>query len=196
MTSAELRWFWRGHCPQPVYDWFFESGLPPGGGQSKVDRYIPQRGEPEMSLKRRDDKPDFEVKGLVTTRRSPELEPLAPHIEIWCKWPYTIPGVKTDEVAVTKTRWLRKFPEPSMAVTWALRRSADKAAYTIETSFSLPADFPGGGIANVPGILMKQSEQARGTELAGIAGQGDEWRLRNTDLYMSMGNVSGFGSDA
>ena len=63
MTSAELRWFWRGRCPQPVYDWFFESGLPPGGGQSRVDRYIPQRGEPDISLKRRGDKPDFEVKG-------------------------------------------------------------------------------------------------------------------------------------
>ena len=29
--------------------------------------------------------------------------------------------------------------------------------------------FAGGGIANVPGILMKQSEQARGTPLAGLA---------------------------
>ena len=110
VTSAELRWFWRGRCPQPVYDWFFKSGLPPGGGQSRVDRYIPQRGEPDISLKRRGDKPDFEVKGLVTTRRSPELEPLAPHIEIWCKWFCTIRGLKlADEVAVTKTRWLRKF---------------------------------------------------------------------------------------
>ena len=110
VTSAELRWFWRGRCPQPVYDWFFESGRSPGGGQSRVDTYIPQRGEPDISLKRRGDKPDFEVKGLVTTRRSPELEPLAPHIEIWCKWSCTIRGLKlADEVAVTKTRWLRKF---------------------------------------------------------------------------------------
>ncbi len=23
VTSAELRWFWRGRCLQPVYDWFF-----------------------------------------------------------------------------------------------------------------------------------------------------------------------------
>ena len=61
------------------------------------------------SLKRRGDKPDFEVKGLVMTRTSPELEPLAPHIEIWCKWRCTIPGVKTDNLAVTKTRWLRKL---------------------------------------------------------------------------------------
>jgi hypothetical protein len=61
------------------------------------------------------------------------------------------------------------IPERSMAVTWALRRTADKAAYTIETTFNLPADFSGGGIANVPGILMKQAEQARGTPLVGLA---------------------------
>ena len=110
LLSAEVRWFWRGRCPQPVYDWFFKSGLPPGGGFSRVDKYVPQRGEPEISLKKRGDKPDFEVKGLVATRGSPELEPLAPHIEIWCKWPCTIPGLNlTNELVVTKTRWLRTF---------------------------------------------------------------------------------------
>jgi hypothetical protein len=56
-----------------------------------------------------------------------------------------------------------------MAVTWTLRRSAHKAAYTIETTFNLPADFPGGGIADVPGILMKRGEQAHGTPLSGLA---------------------------
>ena len=35
--------------------------------------------------------------------------------------------------------------------------------------FTLPPDFPGGGVANVPGILMKSNEQARGTPLAGLA---------------------------
>jgi hypothetical protein len=60
--------------------------------------------------KKRGRKPDFEVKGLVATRTSPELEPLARRIEIWCKWSCTIPGLNlTDEVAVTKTRWLRTF---------------------------------------------------------------------------------------
>jgi hypothetical protein len=110
VTSAELRWFWRGRCPQPVHDWVFKSGLPPGGGFSRVDKYVPQRGEPEISIKKRGDKPGFEVKGLVATRNSPELVPLAPHVEIWCKWSCTIPGFRlTDEVAITKTRWLRKF---------------------------------------------------------------------------------------
>jgi hypothetical protein len=110
LVSAEVRWFWRGSCPQPVRDWFFKPGLSPGGGLSRIDRYAPPRSEAEVSLKKRGGKPEYEVKGLVITRRASELEPLAPHIEIWCKWSCTIPGLSlTDEVAVTKTRWLRKF---------------------------------------------------------------------------------------
>ena len=48
MTSAELRWFWRGRCPQPVYDWFFESGLPPG--IRVLDRPQIKRQEPRYIL--------------------------------------------------------------------------------------------------------------------------------------------------
>jgi len=65
-----------------------------------------------------------------------------------------------------------EIPDRRMTVTWSLRRNTDQAlpaSHTIEIMFNLPADFPGGGIANVPGILMKQSEQARGTPLAGLA---------------------------
>jgi len=65
-----------------------------------------------------------------------------------------------------------EIPDRRMTVTFSLRRNTDKAlpaSHTIEIMFNLPADFPGGGIANVPGILMKQSEQARGTPLAGLA---------------------------
>ncbi len=65
-----------------------------------------------------------------------------------------------------------EIPERRMTMTWSLRRNTDKAlpaSHTIEIMFNLPADFPGGSVANVPGILMKQSEQARGTPLAGLA---------------------------
>jgi hypothetical protein len=65
-----------------------------------------------------------------------------------------------------------EIPERRVTVTWSLRRNTDQAlpaSHTIEIMFNLPADFPGGGISNVPGILMKQSEQARGTPLAGLA---------------------------
>jgi hypothetical protein len=62
--------------------------------------------------------------------------------------------------------------ERNMTVTWSLRRNTDQAlpaSHTIEIMFNLPPDFPGGGIANVPGVLMKESEQARGVPLAGLA---------------------------
>ncbi len=75
----------------------------------------------------------------------------------------------TPELAV---RADMEIPERQMTVTWSLRRNTDKslpASHTIEIIFKLPANFPGGGVANVPGILMKQSEQARGTPLAGLA---------------------------
>jgi hypothetical protein len=35
--------------------------------------------------------------------------------------------------------------------------------------FWLPPNFPSGGISNVPGILMKQTELTRGVALAGLA---------------------------
>jgi hypothetical protein len=64
------------------------------------------------------------------------------------------------------------IPERHMTVTWSLRRNTDKAlpaSHTIEVMFNLPPDFPGGGISNVPGILMKDSEEVRGMPLAGLA---------------------------
>jgi len=65
-----------------------------------------------------------------------------------------------------------EIPERHMRMTWSLRRNTDKAlpaSHTIEIMFTLGADFPEGGIGNVPGVLMKQDEQARGVPLAGLA---------------------------
>ena len=65
-----------------------------------------------------------------------------------------------------------EVPERKLTMTWSLRRNTDKslpATHTVEIIFRLPPDFPSGGIANVPGILMKQAEQTRGVPLAGLA---------------------------
>lgn len=64
------------------------------------------------------------------------------------------------------------IPERKFMMTITLRRNTDQslpASHTAELNFTLPSDFDGGGIANVPGILMKSNEQARGTPLAGLA---------------------------
>ncbi len=54
-----------------------------------------------------------------------------------------------------------------------LRRSTNQAlptTHTIEVMFSLPVDFPFGGVNRVPGILMKQAYLARGAQpLSGSA---------------------------
>jgi hypothetical protein len=65
-----------------------------------------------------------------------------------------------------------EVPERRITMTFSLRRNTDQAlpaSHTIEILFNLPADFPFGGISNVPGILMKQAEQTRGAPLAGLA---------------------------
>jgi hypothetical protein len=65
-----------------------------------------------------------------------------------------------------------EIPERKISMTWSLRRNTDQslpASHTVEVMFKLPADFSSGSISNVPGILMKQSEQHRGVPLAGLA---------------------------
>jgi hypothetical protein len=65
-----------------------------------------------------------------------------------------------------------EIPERRMNMTFSLRQNTDQtlpASHTVEIMFNLPADFAPGGINNVPGVLMKQAEQTRGTPLAGLA---------------------------
>jgi len=65
-----------------------------------------------------------------------------------------------------------EIPERRITMTFSLRRNTDQAlpaSHTIEITFNLPADFPFGGIQNVPGVLMKQAEQTRGSPLGGAA---------------------------
>ena len=65
-----------------------------------------------------------------------------------------------------------EIPDRKFKMTMSFRRNTDTslpASHTAELTFVLPPDFAGGGVSNVPGILMKSNEQARGTPLAGLA---------------------------
>jgi hypothetical protein len=66
-----------------------------------------------------------------------------------------------------------EVPARGMTARLILRRNDDKslhASHTIELVFNLRADLFGHGlIANIPGILMKQGETARGAPLKGVA---------------------------
>jgi hypothetical protein len=77
------------------------------------------------------------------------------------------PGLATEFVVRADV----KIPARQMAVFWAMRRNTDHslpASYTIEITFNLPANSLD-GVGNVPGLLMKQSEDSRGTPLTGLS---------------------------
>ncbi|MBY0362905.1 MAG: hypothetical protein K2X45_13455 [Phreatobacter sp.] len=82
------------------------------------------------------------------------------------------------------------IPERRMMVTITIRRNLDQtlpASHTIEVLYALPRDFQFGGVAEVPGVLMKVSEQARGVPLVGQA-------VRVTNGFFFIG-LSGFDMD-
>ncbi|MCC7346235.1 MAG: hypothetical protein IT538_02450 [Variibacter sp.] len=65
-----------------------------------------------------------------------------------------------------------EVPERKLAMTLSIRRNTDAAlpaSHTVEIMFNLPPDFAFGGVSNVPGLLMKEAEQARGSPLSGLA---------------------------
>lgn len=73
------------------------------------------------------------------------------------------------------------------------------ASHWIEVNFSLPNDFRGKGVGNVPGLIMKTTEEARGDALRGASArvldnlfwialsQDAEERKRNEELLTSRG---------
>jgi hypothetical protein len=88
---------------------------------------------------------------------------------VWRLEPIKASGNQKADVAV---RADIEIPDRKFKMTMSFRRNTDSslpASHTAELTFILPPDFPGGGVANVPGILMKSNEQARGTPLAGLA---------------------------
>jgi hypothetical protein len=65
-----------------------------------------------------------------------------------------------------------EIPARDMTVTLLFRKNGDTAlpaSHLIEVQFDLPSDFPGGSIANVPGLIMKQTEAAQGNALLGAS---------------------------
>jgi hypothetical protein len=82
-----------------------------------------------------------------------------------------------------------EISERNITASMSIRRNTDQAlpaSHTIELMFNIPADFPFGGIKDVPTILMKQAEQARGAPLAGLV-------VKVTPTFFLVGLQSGEG---
>jgi hypothetical protein len=64
-----------------------------------------------------------------------------------------------------------EIPERNLAMTMSIRRNQDPslpASHTFDIMFKAPSDSVFSDVANVPGILMKPSEQSRGVPLRGL----------------------------
>jgi hypothetical protein len=64
------------------------------------------------------------------------------------------------------------IPGRNLRASMVIRRNADAtlpASHTVEIQFDLPPDFPDAGIANVPGVVMKADESARGATVSGLS---------------------------
>ena len=64
------------------------------------------------------------------------------------------------------------IPSRGLRMTMSFKRNLDPAlpaSHEVELALQVAPDVGGGGIANVPGILMKSNQQARGTPLAGLS---------------------------
>jgi tetratricopeptide (TPR) repeat protein len=78
--------------------------------------------------------------------------------------------VATGAGQVPAVRCDIEIPDRRLAMTISMRRNTDealRATHTIEMTFTLPADFPFGGVNIVPGLLMKEAETTRGAPLSG-----------------------------
>ena len=76
---------------------------------------------------------------------------------------------KPDELAA---RADVDIPSRGLHMTMSLKRNLDPslpADHVIDLMFKVPGDFDAGGIANVPGVLMKANRQAHPAPLAGLA---------------------------
>jgi hypothetical protein len=88
---------------------------------------------------------------------------------VWRTETFTLGDGLTRELQV---RAYITIPSRNLSVSWELRRNTDQtlsANYTIDIVFQTQSSFSGtGGVANVPGILMKESEQGRAVPLKGL----------------------------
>jgi hypothetical protein len=105
---------------------------------------------------------------------------------VWRTETVTPGGGQAPEIAI---RADFEIPDRSITASMSIRRNTDQAlpaSHTIELMFNIPADFPFGGIKDVPTILMKQAEQARGAPLAGLV-------VKVTPTFFLVGLQSGEG---
>lgn len=101
-------------------------------------------------------------------QRQGEPGPAVPGSVEWSMVRQSVGGGEPEPVV----RASAAIPERNMTATLTIRENRDAglpASHLIEIEFEVPPSFEGGGVKNVPGIIMKESEQSRGEPLRGAA---------------------------
>lgn len=81
-----------------------------------------------------------------------------------------------------------ELPERKLTMVFTLKKNDDMtlpASHMLEMVFQLGADFPHSGIANVPGVLTKSNEAARGAPLAGLSA-----RVTANRFFVALANTA------
>ncbi|MBT9288774.1 hypothetical protein [Prosthecodimorpha staleyi] len=80
------------------------------------------------------------------------------------------PGAGKPPVTMIKARV--EVPDRGLVLNLSIQPNSDNsfpASHLIELKFEVPADFDNKGVSNVPGLILKQTETARGDPLVGAA---------------------------
>ncbi|AXS41784.1 hypothetical protein [Breoghania sp. L-A4] len=88
---------------------------------------------------------------------------------VWSTLQEAAPGT---EIIDTVLKANVVIPDRDITVNVTIRPNRDEslpASHLIEIRFTLPKEFEGKGVANVPGLIMKTTEEARGDALVGAS---------------------------
>ncbi len=125
---------------------------------------------------------------------------ISPGKVVW----HVVPDPTDPKPGATRLEAKIEIPDRGFVLTLQMRPNADAsfpASHLIELKFTLPGDFDGKSVSNVPGLIMKTTEQARGDPLAGAAAKvadnyfwvalaaPDQERVRNLKMIRERGWV-------
>jgi hypothetical protein len=193
ISLAGALYWWR----EPIKGWFAAVRLPLQGqaeqnpSRPKIPDRIGQPGQPEQTAAAAPVGKNVlaAVAQKVVLYEEDPADPQGKRFvgsAVWRTETVSPGGGQPPEIAI---RADFEIPERNITATMSIRRNTDQAlpaSHTIELMFNIPADFPFGGISNVPTILMKQAEQARGAPLAGLV-------VKVTPTFFLVGLQSGEG---
>jgi hypothetical protein len=88
----------------------------------------------------------------------------------WLLWKMVTASPEPGQPADVAIRAEVEIPQRFLRMNFTLRRNLDPslpASHTIEIEFNTPADFPPGGIADVPVVAMEDTDKTLGAALTG-----------------------------